>query len=47
MSICVDEVCATDGVVVASELGFGAGAREVSLCGRFVYGVDFVGIFVL
>jgi hypothetical protein len=47
MSIAVDEVRATGGVVVVSEVGFGAELREVSRCLRFVRAIEFTRIFGL
>jgi hypothetical protein len=40
MSIGVDEVGATGGVVVVSEVGFGRWQLEVSLCGASACGIE-------
>jgi hypothetical protein len=45
MSIGVDDILATGGVGVVSEVGFGAGLSEVSRCVRFVRAVEFARIF--
>jgi len=47
MSILVDEILVTSGVVVVSEFERGAGSREVSGCARLAGAVEFVRVLWL